>query len=125
MEKDGMTKEFTAHHLAQREAMEKAFTDIGFRSKKFSHAKEPETRRADSLLLILDANRRDHGRLASLEIRVQFYAESTVIMIAADAWSTRGCMPRRCHNDRLEQQYAGFNPSIVKAYVVALMEAYI
>jgi hypothetical protein len=93
MEKDGKIKEFQAHHLAQREAMEKAFADIGFRSKNFSHAKEPETRRVDSLHLVLDANLRDHGRLASLEIRVQFYAESTVIIIAADAWSTQGCMP--------------------------------
>lgn len=112
------------HHAAQREAMEKAFTDIGFRSKNFSHAKEPETRRADSLLLILDTNRRDHGRIASLEVRVAFYAESTVIELAADCWSTRGCMPHRSHKDRFEQRYAGYNPSLIQTYVLALIESY-
>lgn len=114
-----------AQYLKQREEVENLFAQMGFASKRFSHAKEPETRRADSLRLVLNRNRSIHGRISDLEIKVDFYAESTVYQIFANCWSTRGCMAHRSHKDRLEQRYAGFNPALVKTYVEALMASYI
>ena len=89
-----------------RKQLEADFRALGFRSHKFSHKNEPETRLADSLWFSWNSDNKKtpvRSAVTDIEARVTFtvhktpYFEEheTTITVTHDGRTSGGCMPRR------------------------------
>lgn len=89
-----------------RRQLEADFRALGFKSHKFSHKNEPETRSADALWLSWnsDSKKRPSGAIVTdIEVRVTFAIHrqphpsdpETIITVTHDGRERRACIARR------------------------------
>lgn len=97
---------YTGNDWTFRKQLEADFRALGFRSHKFSHKKESETRLADSLWFSWNSDNKNQPRSATvtdIEVRVTFAVRATpyftdhetVISVTHDGRTSGGCMSRR------------------------------
>jgi hypothetical protein len=85
-----------------RKQLEADFRALGFKSHKFSHKNEPETRAADSLWLSWNSDNKkqaSYSAVTDIEVRVTFgpyFADhEAIITVTHEGRTAGGCMSRR------------------------------
>lgn len=78
-----------------RRRLEALFISYGFKSRKFSHTKEPSTRTADALWLTWHRkNTEQDFKIAdSIEIRVTFTSNDIFFVVHSYGKNNKGCLP--------------------------------
>jgi hypothetical protein len=97
---------YTRDDWTFRKQLEADFRALGFKSHKFSHKNEPETRLADSLWLSWNSDSKKRpiqATVTDIEVRVAFIVHGqpnytyheTIITVTHDGRERGGCLSRR------------------------------
>lgn len=114
-----------ARDSAERQKAKEALESIGWHNKRISHAKEPETCRADSLKMIFRDDSRKHERVSEGEVKFTFNEDKITAVFILVALGKMSCYPGQVENRTFEYSYDAFNPEEIASYVNETIQPYL